>query len=67
VRSRSVFPAVTDEPPPEVAARVHSRCIIAIQPQNMAAWLAPQGLEKSRLEAILSDRPCPYCEHRIAA
>jgi putative SOS response-associated peptidase YedK len=61
------FAAVTDEPPPEVAATGHNRCIIAIQPQNVAAWLAPEGLEKSKLAAILSDRPCPYYAHQIAA
>jgi putative SOS response-associated peptidase YedK len=61
------FAAVTDDPPPEVAATGHNRCIIAIQPRNVAAWLAPAGLEKPRLEAILSDRPCPYYAHQIAA
>jgi putative SOS response-associated peptidase YedK len=61
------FAAVTDEPPPEVAATGHNRCIIAIQPHNVAAWLAPEGLEKSKLAAILSDRPCPYYTHQIAA
>jgi hypothetical protein len=50
-----------------VAATGHSRCIIAIQPENVAAWLSPEGLEKSRLEAILSDRPCPFYAHQIAA
>src|ERR1700730_6947020 len=44
------FAAVTDDPPPEVAATGHNRCIIAIQPQNVTAWLTPAGLEKSRLE-----------------
>jgi putative SOS response-associated peptidase YedK len=61
------FAAVTDDPPPEVAATGHNRCIIAIKPDNVAAWLSPKGLEKSKLAAILSDRPCPYYEHRIAA
>jgi putative SOS response-associated peptidase YedK len=61
------FAAVTDDPPPEIAATGHNRCIIAIQPQNVAAWLSPKGLERSRLEAILGDRSCPYYEHRIAA
>jgi putative SOS response-associated peptidase YedK len=61
------FAAVTDDPPPEIAATGHNRCIIAIQPQNVAAWLAPEGLEKSQLAAILSDRPCPYYAHQIAA
>jgi putative SOS response-associated peptidase YedK len=61
------FAAVTDDPPPEVAATGHNRCIIAIRPQNVAAWLAPEGLGKSRLEAILSDRQCPFYEHQVAA
>jgi hypothetical protein len=53
--------------PPEVAATGHNRCIIALKPENIVDWLAPQGLSASRLEAILSDRPQPYYEHRIAA
>jgi len=53
--------------PPEVAATGHNRCIIAIQAHNVAAWLAPDGLEKSRLETILNDRPQPYYAHQIAA
>jgi putative SOS response-associated peptidase YedK len=61
------FAAVTDEPPPEIAATGHTRCIIAIRPQNVGEWLAPQGLRQARLEEILSDRPRPYYEHRIAA
>jgi putative SOS response-associated peptidase YedK len=61
------FAAVTDDPPPEVAATGHNRCIIAIRPQNVAAWLAPEGLGKPRLEAILSDRQCPFYEHQVAA
>ena len=61
------FAAVTDDPPPEVAVTGHNRCIIAIQPQNVAAWLSPEGLEKSKLAAILSDKPCPFYAHQIAA
>jgi putative SOS response-associated peptidase YedK len=61
------FAAITDEPPPEVAATGHNRCIIAIKPENLGEWLRPQGLGKARLEEILTDRPRPYYEHRIAA
>ena len=61
------FAAVTDDPPPEIAATGHNRCVIAIKPENVPAWLSPQGLEKSRLEAILRDRQCPFYEHQIAA
>jgi len=61
------FTAVTDDPPPEVAATGHNRCIIAIKPENVGEWLNPAGVSQSRLEAILSDRQCPFYEHRIAA
>jgi putative SOS response-associated peptidase YedK len=61
------FAAVTDDPPPEVAATGHNRCIISLKPENVAEWLNPAGISQSRLEAILSDRPHPYYEHRIAA
>jgi putative SOS response-associated peptidase YedK len=61
------FAAVTDDPPPEVAATGHNRCIIAIKPENVSEWLAPQGLNMGRLEGILSDRQSPFYEHRIAA
>jgi len=60
------FAAITDEPPPEVAAAGHDRCIVPIKPENIDDWLEP----RSRLEvmhAILDDRDRPYYEHRMAA
>lgn len=33
------FSAVTDDPPPEVAAACHDRCIVSLRPRNVAAWL----------------------------
>ena len=38
------FAAITDEPPPEVAAAGHDRCIVAIQPGNVDAWLRAEVL-----------------------
>lgn len=60
------FAAITDEPPPEVAAAGHDRCIIPIKPENIEAWLDPRG-ELEAMYAILDDRDRPYYEHRIAA
>lgn len=60
------FAAITDDPPPEVAAAGHDRCIIPIKPENIDAWLNPAGTSKSDLYAILEDRPRPYFEHRLA-
>jgi putative SOS response-associated peptidase YedK len=61
------FAAITDEPPPEVAAAGHDRCIIPIKPEHVDAWLNPDPHNLAALYAILDDRPRPYYEHRLAA
>lgn len=61
------FAAITDEPPPEVAAAGHDRCIIPIKPEHLDAWLQPEQQSIEALQAILDDRPRPYYEHRLAA
>lgn len=61
------FAAITDEPPAEVAAAGHDRCIIPIRPENLAAWLRPDPRDLGASYAILDDRERPYYEHRIAA
>jgi putative SOS response-associated peptidase YedK len=61
------FAAITDEPPPEVRATGHTRCVIALQDENVREWLYPAAVSKGRLEEILSDRAPRYYEHRIAA
>ena len=61
------FAAITDEPPPEVAAAGHDRCIIPIKLENMDAWLNPDPTNLAAMYAILDDRERPYYEHRLAA
>lgn len=61
------FAAVTDEPPPEILATGHSRCVISLKDENVREWLSPSQVDKGRLEEILADRAAPYYEHRIAA
>lgn len=61
------FAAITDEPPAEVAAAGHDRCIIPIKPENVDAWLDPDPKTLSASYAILDDRQRPYYEHRLAA
>jgi len=61
------FAAITDEPPPEIAATGHNRCVIPLKPSNVDQWLAPEGVSPERLDQILTDRDRPYYEHRIAA
>ena len=61
------FAAITDEPPPEIAAAGHDRCIIAIKPENLDAWLNPDSTDLDALQAIFDDKDRPYYEHREAA
>jgi putative SOS response-associated peptidase YedK len=61
------FAAITDEPPPEVAAAGHDRCLVPIKPGNVDLWLTPQGRSLDALDEILEDKEHPYYEHRMAA
>lgn len=61
------FAAITDEPPLEIAAVGHNRCIIPIQPRQIDAWLTPDPNQLAALYAILDERQRPYYEHRLAA
>ncbi|MEO5560923.1 MAG: SOS response-associated peptidase family protein [Dokdonella sp.] len=61
------FAAITDEPPAEVAAAGHDRCIIQIKRENADAWLQPHASDLARQYALLDDRQLPYYEHRKAA
>lgn len=61
------FAAITDEPPAEVAAAGHDRCIIQIAPEKIDAWLTPKGRTPNELQSILDERPRPFYEHRMAA
>lgn len=61
------FAAITDEPPEEVAAAGHDRCIVPIKPEHVDAWLNPDPENLAALYAILDDRDRPYYEHRMAA
>ena len=61
------FAAITDDPPPEVSAAGHDRCIIPLRPENIDAWLDPDPKNLAAQYAILDDRARPYYEHRLAA
>lgn len=61
------FALVTDDPPPEVAAAGHDRCIIPIRAENIDAWLNPDPGRLADQYAVLDDRERPYYEHRMAA
>jgi putative SOS response-associated peptidase YedK len=61
------FAAVTDDPPAEIAAAGHDRCIIPIQEKNLDAWLNPDPSDLRAQYAILEDRARPDYVHRLAA
>jgi putative SOS response-associated peptidase YedK len=61
------FAAITDDPPPEIAAAGHDRCVIPIKATNVDAWLNPDPGNLEAALAILADRERPYYEHRLAA
>ena len=61
------FAAITDEPPGEVAAAGHDRCIIPIKEENIGAWLNPDSKNLAAMQGILEDRARPYYEYRMAA
>jgi putative SOS response-associated peptidase YedK len=57
------FAAITDEPPADVAAAGHDRCIINLRPEHVEAWLTPEQRSIEELQAILSDRAVSTYAH----
>lgn len=61
------FAAITDEPPAEVAAAGHDRCIIPLKDEHLAAWLQASEQCLASYEHVLDDRQRPLYVHRLAA
>jgi putative SOS response-associated peptidase YedK len=59
------FAAITDEPPADVAAAGHDRCIINLKPEHVEAWLTPDSRSRKELQDILSDRAVPVLQHEV--
>jgi putative SOS response-associated peptidase YedK len=59
------FAIITRDPPPEVAAAGHDRCVIAIKPENLEAWLSPDLFRQSDALAILDDPVDAYFQHQV--
>ncbi len=60
------FAAITDEPPEEVRAAGHDRCVIPIKEENLDAWLNPDPKNLAAQYAILDDRAQHYYQHQFA-
>lgn len=61
------FAAITDDPPPEVAATGHDRFIVPIREENIETWLDADSMDLAAQLAILDDRERPYYEHQLMA
>jgi putative SOS response-associated peptidase YedK len=61
------FAAITDEPPADVAAAGHDRCIINLRPEHVDAWLTPENRSRRELQHILSDRAVSTYLHAAMA
>jgi len=59
------FAAITDEPPADVAAAGHDRCIINLKPEHVEAWLTPETRSRMELQDLLSDRAVPAYQHEV--
>ncbi|SRR5579859_11672 len=61
------FAAITDDPPADVAAAGHDRCIINLKPEHLEAWLTPKKHSTAELQAMLSDRAIPVFQLALQA
>ncbi|MHB1057231.1 MAG: SOS response-associated peptidase family protein [Rhodanobacter sp.] len=62
------FAAVTGDPPPEVAAAGHDRCIVSLREEDIEGWLNPAVHTPGELQTILDrgEANRPFYEHEIA-
>lgn len=61
------FAIVTRDPPPEVQAAGHDRCVIAIRPENLNGWLQPDPHNLASSYAILDDPVDAYYQHELVS
>lgn len=59
------FAAITDEPPADIAAAGHDRCIINLKPEHVEAWLTPENRSRNELQDMLADRAVPVYQHEV--
>jgi len=41
--------------------------VVPLRPENLMAWLTPQGRDLNALDQLLEDRERPYYEHQLLA
>ena len=65
--SMDSFAAVTDEPPAEVAAAGHDRCIVPLLQSVASDWLDAPARTPGYYDDLLDQRERPYYAHQMAA
>jgi putative SOS response-associated peptidase YedK len=60
------FAAITDEPPPEVAATGHDRCPVFIAEDHFQQWLSPEKTSATELLLLLDSRVPTVYKHQAA-
>jgi putative SOS response-associated peptidase YedK len=60
------FAAVTDEPPPEVAAAGHDRCPVFLSKEHFENWLDPKNISKEDLVKLLRSVVPTVFKHQAA-
>lgn len=60
------FAAITDDPPAEIAATGHDRCVVALREENVSSWLLPAGRRDEELFRLLAAREPYFYQHRLA-
>lgn len=61
------FALITDEPPPEVLAAGHDRCVIPLRPENLDAWLNPDPNDLLGAYRLLDDRQPVTFSHTLVS
>lgn len=59
------FAIITRDPPPEVQAAGHDRCVIAIRKENVEAWLNPDPHHLQQMYDILDNPVDAYYAHEL--
>lgn len=57
------FAAITDEPPPEVSAAGHDRCLIPLTAASIESWLRPVAGSYPEMYEAMDNRVRPFYEH----
>lgn len=59
------FAIITRDPPPEVIAAGHDRCVVAIRPEHLDTWLNPDPMKLAEQYAILDKPVDAYYAHEL--